>query len=180
MSTNYAITNLFCKFVHLLDYAFDLVIKRTEREKRHEWRRPRTEGSGHTNFLALPLLRPFVPSLLPRDRKLDIKISMNGRSSERIEPSHAKQFIRLIDYDSSSIGLILLRRSIYIFTDDRLRGGRKTWETRGKIACWPRGERGSGKQKRGKKRRRNPVVILAVYTVCTGHGSAYGRNSLSN
>ena len=71
-------------------------------------KRPRTEGSGHTNFLALPLLRPFVPSLLPRDRKLDIKISMNGRSSERIEPSHAKQFIRLIDYDSSSIGLILL------------------------------------------------------------------------
>lgn len=108
VSTNYAITNLFCKFVHLLDYVFDLVIKRTEREKRHEWRRPRTEGSGHTNFLALPLLRPFVPSLLPRDRKLDIKISMNGRSSERIEPSHAKQFIRLIDYDSSSIGLILL------------------------------------------------------------------------
>lgn len=44
--------------------------------------------SGHMNFLALLLLRPFVPSLLPRDRKLDIKISMNGRSSERIEPSH--------------------------------------------------------------------------------------------
>lgn len=109
MSTNYAITNLFCKFVHLLDYAFDLVIKKTEREKKARMaKRPRTEGSGHTNFLALPLLRPFVPSLLPRDRKLDIKISMNGRSSERIEPSHAKQFIRLIDYDSSSIGLILL------------------------------------------------------------------------
>lgn len=125
-----------------------------------------------------PTFRSFPSSPWPKTRYKNIHEWPFDRE-DRTEPRKTIYQINRLRFEFDRFDPPA-RCSIYIFTDDRLRGGRKTWETRGKIACWPRGERGSGKQKRGKKRRRNPVVILAVYTVCTGHGSAYGRNSLSN